>query len=112
MDVLRLVVETVLELTELRRFLSFLGQRLRHRRGASSPTCYRLLRGHRGIDIRRLNTLQVYLLHSLQLDVSLRVTASALADLTQLVIFVKVEVGALQVLVNVLTKHFLEVTVC
>lgn len=112
MDEVRLVDETVLELTECRRFLCFLGLGLRDRRGATGPTGNRLLGSYRSIGIvGRLNALQVYLLHSLQLDICLRVAPSALADLAQLVIFIEVEVRALQVLVYVLTKHFLEISV-
>lgn len=58
-----------------------------------------------------LDSLQVHLLHSLQLDIRLRVAASALAKLTKAVVLVKVELGAFQILVDVLTEHLLEVAI-
>ena len=55
--------------------------------------------------------MQVNLLHCLQLYVSLRVLTRAAAYLAELVVLFEVELGALEVLIDVLTEHLLEVSV-
>ena len=112
MDEVWVVHETVGILSEnwlLFRRLRLLGHRLCGRRGANRALLLRLLRN--GLSLRRLDSLQVNLLHSLQLHVCLRVTTCAFAKLAQLVILVKVKLGALQILVDILTKHLFKISV-
>ena len=49
------------------------------------------------------------MLHGLEFDIRLRVAARALAELTEPVVLIQVELGALQVLIDVLSKHLFEV---
>ena len=55
--------------------------------------------------------MQVNLFHGLQLYVSLRVLTRAAAHLAELVVLFKVKLGALEVLIDVLTEHLLEVSI-
>lgn len=55
--------------------------------------------------------MQVNLFHCLQLYVSLRVLTRAAAYLAELVVLFEVELGALEVLIDVLTEHLLEVSI-
>lgn len=93
MDKLRLVDESVLELTEGRRvlrclFLTF-GHRVRCRGGTSASCLRRLLSNVLGLV--RFDTLQVNLLHSLQLQVGLRVAACTSAELAESVVLIQVK---------------------
>ena len=110
MNEIRVVDETVLELSECRWFLGWRPFLDGLRRGVGPLRTYNGLRFD-GFCLGGLDSLQVYLLHFLQLKVGLRVSASALAELTQLVVLVKVELRTLQVLIDVLAEHFFEVTV-
>ena len=50
------------------------------------------------------------MLHRLELHVGLRVATCSTAELTQLVVLIKVKLGALKILVHILTEHLFEVT--
>lgn len=116
MDIVRLVFETVLELPECGRFLWRLLlffihlQRIASRSGrATAGLTSRLLSDL--MSLARLNTLQVDFLHVLQLIVGLRVAAGALAEITESVIFVKIEFRAFEVLVDIFTEHLFKLVV-
>jgi len=110
MLITRVVIETVLELSECRGFLWwFLFFRRNSCRSCSrrKTTCPLRHLFRNGLC---LNALQVDLLHRLKFHVGLRVATRAPTELAELVVLVKVKLRALEVLINVLAKHLFEVT--
>ena len=85
-----LVDETVLELSERRRFLVLGLLLFAHKLSSGSTHPNRRLLFD-SLCMVGLDALQIHLLHSLQFNVRLRVTACALAELTKFVVLIKVE---------------------
>jgi len=58
-----------------------------------------------------IKTVKVHLFHIFKLEIGLRVYASSFTVLAHLVKLIKVEIRALQILVDILTEHLFKVAV-